>query len=131
MSLKVFAIESFKQSMTKECFDSIIHDFKSYKSTGVRPDQFGRDTSYDFSQSVADAGLRHKHVKDKSSINWHLKRLDYDRASNTALIYCEGFFNPNEYLLLGFLRNAHETYNENRFYLLDLAAVAEEFRELY
>ncbi len=55
----------------------------------------------------------------------------YNRTSDTALIYTEGFIHKNYFLLLGFIENAHETYKSKPMYLLDLAEIAERFREKF
>lgn len=93
--VKVFVSSEFKESLDKENLDLVVSRFKEYKITGVPHETFGRDTTYDFPDKVKKAGMYHIHVKDNTSKKWPLKRISFDKTSNTALIYCEGFFNRN------------------------------------
>ena len=128
MEVKVFLSSEFKESCPEEKVVALANAFKEYKKTGIRPADFGRDATYDFPSSVKQAGMSHIHLKDSSSKRWTLRTIDYNKTSNTALIYCQGFFDKNKYLLLGFLERAHETYKENSSYLPQLAEIAEQFR---
>lgn len=128
MEVKVFLSASFKESCPEEKLSTLVEMFREYKKTGVPHAAFGRDTTYDFPSTVKQAGMSHIHVKDSTSKNWNLKRISYDRTSDTALIYCEGFIYRNYFLLLGFLENAHSAYIRKPQYLLDLAEIAEQFR---
>ncbi|MBS9971388.1 type II toxin-antitoxin system YafO family toxin [Vibrio alginolyticus] len=80
---------------------------------------------------VKQAGMSHIHIRDSSSKLWHLKKLSYHKTSNTALIYCEGFLIKNYFLLLGFIENAHQLCKLKPLYLMELADVAERFREKF
>ncbi|MFS1523938.1 type II toxin-antitoxin system YafO family toxin [Microbulbifer sp. 2304DJ12-6] len=131
MDVKVFISTQFKDSCPEEKLSLLVNRFKEYKRTGRPHPTFGRDTTYDFPFSVKEAGMRHIHIKDKTSGKWHLKRVIYEKTSNTALIYCEGYIHKNHFLLLGFLENAHETYTHNPQYLLDLAEIADNFRNKF
>ncbi len=131
MEIKVFLSSHFEASCPKDKLDALVKDFKHYKKTGIRPSDFGRDASYDRPFSVKEAELMHIHIKDQSSKNWHLRTLQFDMKSDTTLIYCSGFIDKNKYLLLGFLGNAHETYNSNPHYLPSLAEIAERFRSRF
>jgi mRNA interferase YafO len=129
--VKVFVSSEFRESMKKEKIDLLITRFKSYKQTGIPHETFGRDTTYDFPDKVKKSGMFHIHIKDNSSKKWNLKKISFDRTSDTALIYCEGFLNRNYFLLLGFLDNAHLTYSRNPLYLLELSDIADKFRERF
>ncbi|KEQ17484.1 type II toxin-antitoxin system YafO family toxin [Endozoicomonas numazuensis] len=131
MEVKVYLSSHFKESCPEEKIASIAADFKAYKISGRRPDYFGRDVPFEFPNSALQAELQHIHLKDSSSRSWNLKSISYGKTSNTALIYCTGFFDRNKYLLLGFLENAHETYTNNRHYLPGLADIAEDFRSRF
>ena len=131
MDVKVFLSSHFKDSCSEEKISVLVERFREYKKTGIAHPSFGRDTTYDFPSTVKQAGMSHIHVKDATSKKWNLKRIAYDRTSNTALIYCEGFTHRNYYLLLGFIESAHETYKEKPQYLLDLAEIAEQFRSKF
>ena len=128
MEVKVFLSASFKDSCPEEKLSVLVERFRQYKKTGISHATFGRDTTYDFPSSVKEAGMSHIHLKDSTSKGWSLKKISYNKTSDTALIYCEGFFHKNYYLLLGFLENAHSAYIQRPQYLLDLAEIAEQFR---
>lgn len=128
MDIKVYLSSFFEESCPREKIDKLVQDFKQYKTTGIRPPEFGRDASFDRPSSVKQAELQHLHLKDSTSANWHLKTLQFNMTSNTALIYCHGFFDKNKFLLLGFLEGAHQTYQNSPHYLPSLAEIAERFR---
>jgi mRNA interferase YafO len=75
--------------------------------------------------------MYHIHVQDKTSRGWSLKKVSFYNTSNTALIYCEGFFNKNNFLLLAFLNDAHGVYVRNPQYLLELSDIADRFRDKF
>lgn len=126
--VKVFVSSEFKESFDKNKLDILVSQFREYKKTGVPHESFGRDATYDFPSEVKQAGMWHLHIKDSSSKGWNLKKISYNKTSNTALIYCEGFFKKDHFLLLGFLENAHQMYKLKPLYLSELADVAESFR---
>jgi len=127
--VKVYVSSEFKESIEKEKLDLLVSRFKEYKKTGIPHETFGRDTTYDFPDKVKQTGMYHIHIKDKTSKKWNLKRISFDKTSNTALVYCEGYLNSNCFLLLGLLENAHATYSRNPLYLLELSDIADRFRE--
>lgn len=131
MDVRVFIHPYFRQTCSDELVANLYTRFKAYKSGAVPGASLGRDASYNRPESVRQAGLWHIHVKDETSMDWHLKRVQFDKKSDTALIYCEGFYNKNYFLLLSLLKNAHETCRQDRFYLVKLAELAEKFRDKY
>lgn len=131
MDVKVFISSHFKESCPEDKLSLLVDRFKEYKTSGKPHPTFGRDATYDFPYSVREAGMSHIHIKDGTSKKWNLKRIMYERTSNTALIYCEGYIHKNHFLLLGFLANAHEAYNNNPSYLLCLAEIADGFRSKF
>ena len=131
MSVKIFVSSHFQESCPQDMLDELVRRFREYKETGIPHPTFGRDTTYDFPSKVKQAGMYHIHIKDSSSKKWNLKSIAYHRTSNTALIYCEGFWNKDHYLLLGFIERAHEAYRENPLLLLELSDIADRFREKF
>lgn len=128
--VKVFVSSGFKNSLEKAKLDTLVSQFKIYKTAGSH-EVFGRDTTYDFPEPVKRAEMYHVHIKDSSSRFWYLKTLSYHKTSNTVLIYCEGLLKKNNFLLLGFSENAHQLYSLKPFYLMELADLAERFREKF
>ncbi|WP_215396791.1 type II toxin-antitoxin system YafO family toxin [Rheinheimera oceanensis] len=125
--VKVFAYKPFKDSIPAEIYQALKNKFIHYKSTGETPTDFGRDTTFDFPAQLKSSGLRHIHIKDNTSKRWNLKKFAFDKTSNTALIYCSNYFNPNCYLLIGLLENAHQVYENNVLYLLEMSDIADRF----
>lgn len=128
---KIFSSPHFVASCTPEQLALLKTMFVKYKTTGEADPSFGRDVPFEFPSHIANSGLHHIHIKDKTSENWHLKKIQLHKTSDTALIYCEGFYDKSNYLLLGFLENAHDTYRRNRDYLRNLALIADKFRDKY
>lgn len=125
--VKVFAYKPFKDSISMELYEAIKDKFVSYKTTGEPPSDFGRDTTFDFPAQLKSSGLRHVHIRDKTSIRWNLKKFAFDKTSNTALICRANYFNANYYLLVGLLENAHQVYEDNLLYLLEMSDIADRF----
>lgn len=131
MTVRIFTSPHFIANCNEEQLASLKSKFINYKTNGVIDPSFGRDVPFEFPGFAYEAGLRHIHLKDApSSKNWHLKKIQFHRTSDTALVYCEGYLNNNNYLLLGFLENAHATYRETE-YLRRLSVMAEKFRTKY
>lgn len=66
MEIKVFSHKHFIEQCPSGLYKEIVRSFIEYKTTGVHPKNFGRDTAYDRPPSVLGAGLRHIHIKDKT-----------------------------------------------------------------
>lgn len=129
--VKVFISSEFRNSFDEDKLNVLVSRFKHYKETGIPHESFGRDTTYDFPSKVKQAQMYHIHIKDKTSKQWNLKAISYNKTSDTALIYCEGYYNRHYYLLLGFIDNAHYVYATKPLYLLALSDIADKFRERY
>lgn len=131
MSVRVFVHERLKRTSPSHVLSKLIDDFKIYKATGKLPELFGRDVPYDFPFAVKEAGLQHIHVKDATSKNWTIQKISFSKTSDTALIYCQGAIHSDCFLLIAILENAHQTYRTMPLYLLELADIAEKFRESF
>lgn len=131
MDVRVFVSEGMKNSTSKEFLKTVVTDFKQYKSGEARPANFGRDETYTFPFSVKAAELEHIHLKDDKSKKWNLKKISFNKTSDTALIYCQGNTLKSCYYLISILENAHATYRTKPSYLLGLAELAEVFREKF
>lgn len=126
--IKVFATRNLMQRS-----DEIVRlksDFKDYKEGFRLPNYFGRDGDFTRHQNATSSNLRHLHLAESKNF-WKPFLRQYDRTSNYWLIYCSGFWNVNNYLLIAILKpDAHQQARQNR--LLDgLSAVAERFRNQY
>lgn len=129
----VFIQNAFKDSLTTTEFNNLKADFKSYKEEGLLPDTFGRDVLYDHPSNfslVKETNLSHIHIKDGNT-NWHVGTLQFSRTSDSHLIYCQGFYQPDNYLLMAMLApNAHEQAFDNSI-MYNLALMADKFRDQY
>ncbi|MBE3765312.1 toxin YafO [Vibrio parahaemolyticus] len=111
--VRIFAYKPFKDSLSPDVYEALKNKFREYKEKGMQPHDFGRDTTFDFPEKLRLSGLRHIHIKDKTS--------------NTALIYSSNYFDDNCYLLIGLLDNAHHAYKNNLLYLLEVSDIADSF----
>ncbi|HCE1991175.1 TPA: type II toxin-antitoxin system YafO family toxin [Vibrio parahaemolyticus] len=125
--VRIFAYKPFKDSLSPDVYEALKNKFSEYKEKGMQPHDFGRDTTFDFPEKLRLSGLRHIHIKDKTSKRWNLKKFAFDKTSNTALIYSSNYFDDNCYLLIGLLDNAHHAYKNNLLYLLEMSDIADSF----
>lgn len=110
-------LSRFLQSMSEdESIKDICAGFKSYKTTQNPGTLFGRDASLDRPSCAKLSGLQHVHILDEmesfSSKNIKVVRLEdqYDRTSDSFLIYCQGINDRRNYLLIDIIWfDAHET----------------------
>ena len=125
-----------------ELEQSIINAITVYKTSGMLPTYFGRDTLYDRPEEVKAAKMWHLHLEignnkfpapyapkgknspppDQATLQWH-------RVSNSCLVYAQNEMSENCYSLLAVLHPyAHE---DGRDYLqmTYLATLAKQFRE--
>lgn len=125
MAVRVFTSSILRDSMPEKELESLVSEFKKYKTTGQAPLMFGRDASYNRPDSVLKADMHHIHLQGKEK--WSLKVVQFRRLSNLHLLYCRGFMNPNNYLLMAVIDRAHERARDINF-MLDMAELAERFR---
>ncbi|WP_246030584.1 type II toxin-antitoxin system YafO family toxin [Kluyvera ascorbata] len=86
---------------------ALLEDFKFYKETGKLPDYFGRDTAYERPDDIQDSGLWHIHLsldndkfKAQASGKQDQKTIQWNRTSDTALVYARGLLDENSYSLI-------------------------------
>ncbi|WP_020405059.1 type II toxin-antitoxin system YafO family toxin [Hahella ganghwensis] len=128
-------------------FRQLVQDFKLFKK-GVLIPYFGRDASYDYPQSIRDAGLLHIHILHDSSKAFQRRQKAMaqnryidpysltcdigDPPNDKALVYTKGFLNENLFLILDFFSaNAHDLAKPPSPRLRRLADMAREFRDQY
>ena len=119
--------------MTDKELDTLVDDFKSYKLTGNAPDNFGRDVAYDHPNTlpvVLAEEIRHIHLGSEDN-PLPLKKVLYYQTSDIHLVYCQGSFDENCYLLMTILTpDAHEQAR-SREIMFKLGVMAERFRNRY
>jgi mRNA interferase YafO len=132
MGVKLFTSKLIKQQLPEEELQDLVGKFRKYKDSGDAGVFFGRDTYYDRPSSVLDAELWHAHLSDGKSGPFKLRFTQFNRTSNTALVYCPGFFKPDHILLIAILNDAHQLYRDkpNSWYP-KLVEIAEGFRSQF
>lgn len=128
MEVKVFTTKILRDTMPESELANLVSEFSAYKKTGIAPITFGRDAEYNRPDAAKKADMHHIHLQGNES--WSVHIIQFRRVSNLHLMYCKGFTNPNAYLLMAVLDNAHERARNINF-MLDMAEVAETFRARY
>ncbi|HGL3854427.1 TPA: type II toxin-antitoxin system YafO family toxin [Klebsiella aerogenes] len=123
---------------------SILKDFALYKSTGMLPTYFGRDTLYDRPEDIQKAKMWHLHLeiggnkfpppyapKGRKAPQPDQQTLQWSRTSDSCLVYAQNEMNENCYSLLAvFHPYAHAEAQDYR-QLRELAGLAQDFREKF
>jgi mRNA interferase YafO len=108
-------------------------DFRQYKESGIPPGNFGRDAQYNHPNAlpiVRQEKVAHIHLEEPDT-PWRVKTVQFNRTSDTHLIYCRGFSDENCYLLMALLSpNAHDQAWNNTI-MYNLGKMAEQFRNQY
>ena len=106
-----------------------MEDFRACKASGTTPDTFSRDAPYNHPNTaplVRAEELAHIHLADGET--WPLHQIQFDRTSDCHLVYCQGFFNEDFFLLIAILSpNTHEQSTDNSV-MHKLGIAAEAFR---
>lgn len=129
MAVRVFTTPAFR-ALDPVLRKRLSDEFRVYVESGELPISFGRDEPYDLIPSIRATGLRHIHIRDKTSKRWHLRTMQFNRKSDTALVYCQGYKNPDHYLLIAFFENAHVVARD-LLYIMKLGDIADDFRNKF
>ena len=135
MSARVFCSVSLKDLLDHNGFDSqqLKDDFAQYKDSGIPPFTFGRDAEYNHPNGpsiVRIEKISHIHIEDPLN-PWPRHARQYTKTSDTHLVYCQGFYDADCYLLMAILSpNAHEQALNNNI-MHKLGKMAEKFRSKY
>ena len=128
MGIRVFTSKIIREGIKESELQSLVSKFKQYKESGDTQNYFGRDVSFNRPESVKSAGLMHVHTNDGRP--WGVRLLQFDRISDTHIVYCQGYFQQDCYLLITLVKGAHARYRDNLF-MLNLADIASDFRDKY
>ncbi|MCK0552588.1 type II toxin-antitoxin system YafO family toxin [Pantoea ananatis] len=116
---------------------SLLDDFKRYKETNVLPDYFGRDTNYLRPDDIKNKKLMHIHLAlhgkklktpDGDGIDANTKQ--WNRTSDSALIYAQNAFDESHYSLIALFDPGAHIKAKNYPRMRVLAKYCEEFRQL-
>ena len=131
--MRIFKTDLIRRQLDDQELQQLEDDFYRYKDTDIPASTFGRDALYDHPHtlpSVRQAQLRHLHLISLGRTN-KKNQPQYYRTSDDHLIYCEGFYNQQDYLLITILSpNAHASARKNSL-MFNLAGIAENFRDKY
>ena len=126
MAISIRATSRIAGVLSSDQLQALMAEFRKLKETRDRPAIFGRDVSFDRPSSVVFAGLQHAHVHpnfltgeaiDQTTNllrTWKLHAMPMKQTSNTWLIYCQGWRNPNNYLLIAFWENTPTSWRAAR-----------------
>lgn len=125
----VRSVKVFKTQMAlwdDPAIKPIVEQFKQYKSECHAPVTFGRDAPLVRPSDAKFAGIHHLHLGNFNAIN-----RQYNRTSDTWLIYATGFINLDHFLLIDILTpDAHERA-ESIDLMLEYVELAVKFREQF
>lgn len=131
--MEIFKGTLLKQQLTEAELSALEIDFRHYKETGILPDTFGRDELFDHPHTpslVRQEEVRHIHLQHPT-IDWQLRTIQFNRTSDIHLIYCQGYFRTDHYLLIAILKpNAHVLERDSNV-MRKLGIAAESFRQKY
>jgi mRNA interferase YafO len=135
--VRLFQSRLIIDTLGKDAADDLLDDFRVYKEQGILPATFGRDAPYDFTHNRQYVQLQHIHIK-RDGKEFPLRLVQFNRKSDSVLVYCPGFFDSNTYLLITVIKHwNHQKPNEVKgtdkdSYLMDkLEKIAEGFREKF
>src|SRR5690606_19298182 len=125
----VVASKILRERMPEAELRALVADFKHYKETDDLPSTFGRDAPFHRPSAARQAELSHIHLNDGAP--WHVRAIQYARTSDTFLVYCPGFTNPDAYALIAIIEPKAHKQSESIDLMNALAEVAEQFRARY
>ncbi len=131
--MRIFKSRMIIQQLTEQELLALVEDFKTYKTLYHVPDTFGRDELYDhpFTLPIIKAEeVRHIHLADYDSL-WPQKKLQYNKTSDSHLIYCQGSMDSNDHLLMAILAPEAHKQARNNSIMFKLGKMAEAFRQRY
>lgn len=119
--------------LSKDEINDLVNDFVSYKSTGVVPDNFGRNVPYDHPHTlpiVKSEELQHIHLGSEDT-PFALNKIQFHRTSDIHLVYCQGISSESNYLLMTILAPDGHEQAKSRNIMYKLGRMAELFRNQY
>jgi len=131
--IRIFKTDLIREQMSDEHLINLAADFKRYKETAVPADRFGRDAPYNHMNSLPSVRLQklqHLHILSQVQSKTECLR-QFNKTSDDHLVYCQGFYSNDVYLLIALLSpNAHEQARNNST-MSKMAGIAEKFRNQF
>lgn len=135
MSIKVFCHKELVSLFSQQGMDlaALKTDFAQYKDQDKPASNFGRDAEYNHPNGppiIREEKVAHLHLEDPNS-PWEKQNFQFNKTSDIHLVYCQGFYNEDYYLLMALLSpDAHEQALDNNI-MYNLGLMAKKFRERY
>ena len=135
MKIRVLHHKSLEAVFAQQELDleALKEDFRRYKASGVPPSNFGRDAEYNHPNtlpSVRRERVAHIHLEEPDQ-PWDVDIAQFHKTSNIHLIYCRGFHNENNYLLMAVLTPDAHAQALNRTIMYNLGQMASRFRDKF
>lgn len=130
--IRIFVHEEIKAILSQSELVALKEDFRHYKETGALPDSFGRDVPYDSDVTLPllrSEDVCHLHLAEDRP--WPVSLVQFSRTSDTHLIYCQGFSNPDFYLLITVLSPDAHNQARNNSVMHNIGLIAERFRSQF
>jgi mRNA interferase YafO len=131
--MRVFKSRLIRNLLSSAELNDLVNDFRSYKNTGVVPENFGRDVPYDHPHTmpmVKSEHVQHIHLGSNEK-PLPLNKIQFHRTSDAHLVYCQGASSDNDYLLMTILAPDGHVQARSRNIMYKLAKMAELFRNQY
>lgn len=132
LNIKIFKHKILVDALTESELYSLTKDFRYYKETGQNPDLFGRDEAYDHPITLPILKSEEvKHIHLAAIDAPFLSPIQFYQTSDKHLVYCQGWKDPNCFLLIAILTpDAHEQAL-NRTIMHNVGLIAEKFRQKF
>jgi len=128
--IRVFKSAIISQQLDGNELGQQANDFKHYKEDVIPADYFGRDVPYDHPNtlpSVRGEDLMHLHLAEGAQ-HWASRQAQYGRTSDHHLVYCQGFYKADHFLLMAILKPDAHAQARNNSIMSNLAVMAAKFR---
>ena len=128
--MRIFKSRLILEQLTLDEIHALEIDLNNYKNGNGLPDIFGRDEYYDHPNTIPIIKMEKvRHIHLASSDNpWSNHKMQYNKTSDSHLVYCQGAINDDCYLLMAILSpDAHNKAKDNNW-MHKLGRMAERFR---
>lgn len=108
-------------------------DFRRYKELDIPATNFGRDAEYNHPNGpvlIREEKVAHIHLESPDS-PWGSQIVQFNKTSDIHLVYCQGFYDSNYYLLMALLSPDAHAQALNNNIMRNLGLMAKTFREQY
>lgn len=93
--------------------EQLIAEFKYCKDNNVTTEVFGNDSHFPFPDCAVKAQLYRIHIKLPGDPPWPSRATDFQKKSDTYLVYAQNLWDDNHYSILAVLNPAHTLMPNN------------------